>query len=253
MANLRCSAAEESEDTLNSFTSPTGYEPNVLTFGELNDSSVPFSFMILSTDQAGVITADDRAGNDLADAACKLLVLEHRAPLNVFSARPRVGSARQRLDIDSTWIPGRGRATARRREREQPWPLPFTRPSGDEGTRLSTALQGAFARSASTQSARHVASDQAPRAPERAAQVSVLCAVCGSYGGRVVRRSLLGKCPGTPLLGRRLAVPGSKRSARLDSIPGKVLRAQSGPCRIRGHVLRFCPAPLLSLQRCSTF
>ena len=51
MANLRCSAAEESEYTLNSFTSPTGYEPNVLTFGELNDSSVPFSFMIPSTDQ----------------------------------------------------------------------------------------------------------------------------------------------------------------------------------------------------------
>ena len=30
MANLRCSAAEESEDTLNSFTSPTGYEPSEL-------------------------------------------------------------------------------------------------------------------------------------------------------------------------------------------------------------------------------
>ena len=51
MANLRCSAAEESEDTLNSFTSPTGYEPNFVTFGELNDSSVPFSFTIPSTDQ----------------------------------------------------------------------------------------------------------------------------------------------------------------------------------------------------------
>ena len=35
-------------------TSPlplTGYEPNLLTFGELNDSSVPFSFMIPSSDQ----------------------------------------------------------------------------------------------------------------------------------------------------------------------------------------------------------
>ena len=51
MANLRCSAAEESEDTLNVFISPTGYEPNLLTFGELNDSTVPFSFMIPSTDQ----------------------------------------------------------------------------------------------------------------------------------------------------------------------------------------------------------
>ena len=29
----------------------TGYEPNLLTFGELNDSSVPFSFMIPSADQ----------------------------------------------------------------------------------------------------------------------------------------------------------------------------------------------------------
>ena len=51
MASLRCSAAEESEDTLNAFTSNTGYEPNLLTFGDLNDSSVPFSFMIPSTDQ----------------------------------------------------------------------------------------------------------------------------------------------------------------------------------------------------------
>ena len=37
MANLRCSAAEESEDTLNAFISLTGYEPKLLTFGELND------------------------------------------------------------------------------------------------------------------------------------------------------------------------------------------------------------------------
>ena len=51
MGSLRYSAADESEDTLNSFTSHTGYDPNLLTFGELNDSSVPFSFMIPSTDQ----------------------------------------------------------------------------------------------------------------------------------------------------------------------------------------------------------
>ena len=51
MANVRCSAAEESEDTLNSFTSHTGYEPNLQTLGELNDSSVPFSFIIPSSDQ----------------------------------------------------------------------------------------------------------------------------------------------------------------------------------------------------------
>ena len=51
MASLCYSAADESEDTLNSFTSHTGYEPKLLTFGELNDSSVPFSFMIPSTNQ----------------------------------------------------------------------------------------------------------------------------------------------------------------------------------------------------------
>ena len=51
MASLRYSAAEESEDTLNVSHSLTGYEPNLLTFSELNDSSVPFSFMIPSSDQ----------------------------------------------------------------------------------------------------------------------------------------------------------------------------------------------------------
>ena len=87
---------------------------------------------------AGVITTDDRAGNDLADAACKLVVLEHRAPSSARAAGrsanlavtrmthwiARVGSARQRLDTDMTWIPGRGRATTRLSERARPWPLP---------------------------------------------------------------------------------------------------------------------------------
>ena len=49
--NLRCSAAEESEDTLNVFHSPTGYEPKLHAFDELYDSSVPFSLMIPSSDQ----------------------------------------------------------------------------------------------------------------------------------------------------------------------------------------------------------
>ena len=49
--NLRCSAEEESEDTLNAFTSPTGYEPKLLAFDELYDSSVPFSLMIPPSDQ----------------------------------------------------------------------------------------------------------------------------------------------------------------------------------------------------------
>ena len=51
-------------------------------------------------------------------------------------------------------------------------------------------------------------------------EVSVLCAVCGSHGGRVVRRSLLSKCPGAPTPGRRQALhdlllsflSGSKRT-----------------------------------------
>ena len=51
MESLCYSAAEKSEGTLNASHSFTGYEPNVLTFGELNDSSVPFSFMIPSSDQ----------------------------------------------------------------------------------------------------------------------------------------------------------------------------------------------------------
>ena len=48
---LRYFAAEESEDTLNSFTSHTGYEPNGHDFNELNDTSVPFSFKIPAADQ----------------------------------------------------------------------------------------------------------------------------------------------------------------------------------------------------------
>ena len=51
MTSLRCSAAEESEDTLNSFTSLTGYEPNFMAFSELNDSSGSFSYIIPSSDQ----------------------------------------------------------------------------------------------------------------------------------------------------------------------------------------------------------
>ena len=51
MASLRYSAAEESEDTLNVFHCSTGYEPKLLAFDELYDSSVPFSLMIPSADQ----------------------------------------------------------------------------------------------------------------------------------------------------------------------------------------------------------
>ena len=51
MESLHNFAENESEDTLNAFTSPTGYEPKFLTFGELYNSSVPFSFRIPSSDQ----------------------------------------------------------------------------------------------------------------------------------------------------------------------------------------------------------
>ena len=51
MESLCYSANKESEDAYDVSTSLTGYEPNLLTFGELNDSSVPFSFMIPSSDQ----------------------------------------------------------------------------------------------------------------------------------------------------------------------------------------------------------
>ena len=51
MESLCYSANKKSEDAYDVSTSLTGYEPNVLTIGELNDSSVPISFMIPSTDQ----------------------------------------------------------------------------------------------------------------------------------------------------------------------------------------------------------
>ena len=87
---------------------------------------------------AGVISAEDRAGNDLADAACKVVVLEHRAPQSIRAARQsanlavsrmahwiaRVGAARQRLDVDDVWLPVSERALDARREhfhRQRHW------------------------------------------------------------------------------------------------------------------------------------
>ena len=51
MESLRYSVNKESEDAYDVSTSLTGYEPNLQTLGELNDSSVPFSSMIPSSDQ----------------------------------------------------------------------------------------------------------------------------------------------------------------------------------------------------------
>ena len=51
MESLCYSANKGREDAYDVSTPLTGYEPSLLTFGELNDSSVPFSFMIPSADQ----------------------------------------------------------------------------------------------------------------------------------------------------------------------------------------------------------
>ena len=66
MENLR-DFAEESEDTLNAFTSPTGYEPKHLTFGELYNPSVPLTLRFPLSDP------------DIDDVALgKMLTEEHR-------------------------------------------------------------------------------------------------------------------------------------------------------------------------------
>ena len=131
---------------------------------------------------------------------------EYTANGNFFSWR---GSARHRVDIDATWIPGRGRANARRHERVRPWPLllsalPAIQRRGHSFIESFSGLVCPLCQ---------------PPAPERAAQrlssgltalrgmesliscrearwppCSALCV--GFYGGCVVRRSLLNNCPG---------------------------------------------------------
>ena len=46
-----CSSANKGSDTYDVSTYLTGYEPNFMTFGELNDSSGSFSYIIPSSDQ----------------------------------------------------------------------------------------------------------------------------------------------------------------------------------------------------------
>ena len=73
MESLCYSANNESEDAYDVSTSLTSYEPNFLTFGELNDSSVPFSFMNPSSDQ------------DMDDVTLgKLLTEAHRGQADYF-------------------------------------------------------------------------------------------------------------------------------------------------------------------------
>ena len=182
---------------------------------------------------------------------------------------------RQRLDIDSTWLPGRGRVTARRRVCEQSLPQGVTFASDHLETRapsLLTATHGAWMLATRAQAperaARHNGSSlTALRATElliscteaRWCQCSAPCVVrtvvvwcqqLATYWTHAPVLRHLGDCwlLRDVLLG---FLPGSKRTARLDSIPGEVLRALSGPCRTRGPSLEFsCPALLLSQQRC---
>ena len=51
MESLCYSANKGSDDAYDVSVSLTGYEPNFMTFGELNDSSDPFSYNIPSSDQ----------------------------------------------------------------------------------------------------------------------------------------------------------------------------------------------------------
>ena len=51
MESLCYSANKESEDANDVSTSFTSYDPNFVTFGELNDSSGSFSYIIPSSDQ----------------------------------------------------------------------------------------------------------------------------------------------------------------------------------------------------------
>ena len=136
---------------------------------------------------------------------------------------------------DDVWIRGRGGAFAGRRVRARPWPLPLpalatvrrrghTFVDGASG-RVCTLCQhperstrgscpgaaGALARGAATQirldgSAEHRIVDLL----QGGKVVSVLCAVCCSYCGPVVRQSLLSNCPGVL---RLLETAGNARRA----------------------------------------
>ena len=70
MESLCYSANKESKDVCDVSNSLTGSEPKLLTFGELNDSSVLFSIIILSSDQ------------DMDDVFCKFLIEAHLGQAN---------------------------------------------------------------------------------------------------------------------------------------------------------------------------
>ena len=143
---------------------------------------------------AGVISVDDQAGNGLADAACQLVVLEHRAtqPVGTLMRSGPLGVS-ERL---------RGGASAR-----DPGPCRCqrSRPSSDvtlcqhpERTTLGRrpGASGARARGAALQlQLDDSAGQRIVDLLQGGKVVSVLCAVCGSCRRGVVRRSLLSNCP----------------------------------------------------------
>ena len=227
---------------------------------------------------AGVITADHLAGNDLAGAACKLVPRRTSGLRGLPVTRMahwivRVGCARQRLGLAR---PGSLGVDERQRDgpRERDLGCQRSQPSSEEGTCLSRAPQGAFARSASTQ---HAVGAVVPQAPEHVAQrcnsgltalrdllqrgkvVSVLCSVCGSYGGRLVRRSLLTWCSDSwEAAGAARRVVGFRAWLQAHCTSRQYSWGKFGvPSVVQvapgAHFLRVCPAPFLSQQRCSMF
>ena len=232
---------------------------------------------------AGIITAHYRSGNDLVDAACKLVVLEHRAPPTKRGSQPFRPSRAWRAGLralalrDSYWWtltrPGCLGVDVRLRESASV-SGPGPRPSGDEGTVCRQHLRAhLLALSAS----RACDARQVPRrseAPEcatrrngsgltalRATELLTSCrearwcrcsascvaqTVVAWFGGRDWTHA-----PCTPPPGRRLALrdvllgvlPGSKRTARLHSVLGKSCVSCLDHVAPGAHLLRFCPAP----------
>ena len=167
----------------------------------------------------------------------------------------RVGSTRQRLDIDSTWLPGRGRATARQRERGRPQPLPLLAlPTiWRRGHTFGDSASGRiFAR---CQHPERATRGRCPGgAGARVRDAAQRLRLDGSAGHRIVDLLQEGKVVPVVCADVLLGfLPASNRTARLDGVPREILRALSGPCRTRGPPLAF-PASNLNVRiLCSKF
>ena len=82
MESLCYSANKGSDDAYDVSTSLTGYEPDLMTFGELPDSSGSFSYIIPSSDQ------------DMDDVTLgKLLTEAHRGQADLLRTRRRVSQS----------------------------------------------------------------------------------------------------------------------------------------------------------------